>query len=1137
MSIAPSIPVNNMAPTDPRTDLDSSSTSPPITPPTRSSGPDAGSVSLGLPSPPPSSSSKRLTNNQQDLDQSLHHHTNLDDESTGYNTPRQPDTLTSNPDQTTIKTHSSSSSTSSSASNHQLPTNLTNKHIAVAKTKILGHLARSTSSEVDSEVANALASGRSIVSKTDWKDEDAQYLVQLIETQFPKGNIIWDWVGQQMASRGFTKSQCRSKWKRIRTKVLHGNDPPNKDRDSKDHYREQEHDELNEEDEDNMGDRRSMVMEPRTRYEYDYPHERSGYSDPLRQRHRESRDYYDQDDHYRSDRKEAFRSQYSPIPPSTHPHRNSTSHHSTRHVSGRGAEEDDIWSDDDRNSRPSHDMTGKRYSQDYYSRPSPPRAQSYHHRRQSSSFQSRDDVLEESVRSIAAIASTPTSFGKIEWKPEDSDYLVHLIESKFASRKVDWAWVSKQMEGRGYDRTQCKSRWWRVQHRQNQNNQQNLSISQAKQDQSPIQVSNNTDPNSAASSRNDKDNLSDEEISRDARQHSPKHGLMTDQESPSAQSGVQSMLIDEIEPNHQQSSEIQGDDESRNESRGLSKAQEHQKHIEWKEEDSQYMYQLIEKEFPVGNVVWNVIGEKMQGRGYSQTQCMSKWRRHLKNIKTPNDASKSGISMDLDTDVDTISRRRGADDHANFNDTSNEGSKRFRRDGADTIRYDKNGEYKVIDPLNARLVEMEYDRYYDAGGKRKRIDDKGFLESDAPYRNRSHSRSRDDYHSYDNQSGFGGERHNSASMYEQERGRSNGRNGDIHQSSSAADSQPWRDDYGSKYPGHKSHHHHRSSSVSSSHRHSYSHTEHPLDQSRDSPRQRNPDHERLSSRRSPDYESSRGVREDYRGNNLAVDRQSRSTYEYDDYDRRRSRHSQRTRYDDRGEMDYIDYALEDEMDWAAGRWESRDMARLAAAVAKQGRRWDAIRAQIKIPTLVTQYDDIDSDIYDGPQFDSHPSTYPYYQKETRRSRSHQKSYSSLRDPRDTRQQPHSSASRYESSREPKQTTKHDFLEKLPQSIKQPSLHHTPIAGDSPEVNRSENTTEDEPMGNPDHPYKPDGTEDTTAGSASVRGDNGNITEPKNESESVTEIKEQEHNANVESHGGQTNQAMEDVTIEDNPVDK
>ncbi|KAI7824038.1 hypothetical protein BC939DRAFT_450347 [Gamsiella multidivaricata] len=1136
MSIAPSIAVGanprDISTTAGTPNLDSSS-SPPATPPNKSSGPDAGSaVRSSLPSPPPSSSSKHSRpppDHQHDHQDQRDPHDRdptiekiarrlspnttatttvptSTDPSSSSSRPYQPRTSTA----VENKTHSSSSSTSSSTSVHQLPSMLSNKHVAVTKTKTLGHLTRSTSSEVDNEVANALASGRSIVSKTDWKDEDAQYLSQLIETQFPKGNIIWDWVGQQMVSRGFSKSQCRSKWKRMRTKILHGNDAPIKDKEYKDQHRDHEPDELIEEDEDEPTDQRGGMTddsrrEPKWqhRQEYERPSEGSDYSDSYGSRLYASYTSHSQQGsgNYHYGRDSYTSSSAPPPPPPTH--RPSASYSANRHTTERSAiEEDELWSDDDNGGYQNHNMGAKRYSQDYQSR------EYLQHRRQSSSNQPRDEVQDE--RSLSAIAATPTNFGKIEWKPEDSDYLVHLIESKFASRKVDWAWVSQQMAGRGYDRTQCKSRWWRVQHRNqaSMNSNHLVSTSQPssrnKHRQSIDQASIDLETNGIADGRNEKHALSDEEGLQGGDQTVSRQGSIAGQERLHIESRPSQPNTNDLTSQRMHSeglSKERMDDDERLgviEDRGSSprptRTGEHQKHIEWKEEDSQYMYRLIEKEFPVGNVVWSVIGEKMQSRGYSQTQCMSKWRRHLKNNKMLNDSSKGGASMDLDLDPEIASnesrstgyRRRGPEERHMYNDPHADSAKRFKKDGTELKRYD----YNTVDPMDARIVEMEYDRYYDAGGKRRRINTEDSLpppDSGYAYDYRGHSSAYGDDHVYDRD--FERHRHEMHSTTSRRR-RHHSQGEDVatavaatlavpdsetpsRPSSPVAYTQDEARAYGNSYeaarnfdrgaditgaaderdnlsksgrdPGephtYEEHHNRPTSTVLSSYRnhynpnhpyletqgdehagraHSYSRAEEPMVD----PNKEVPHKPRLSKQRSSPVgrsseqgtvgtslarehghsekiplEGEDGYRNyDYpaegRTSNNRTGRESRLSYDYsnndqDYYINRRSTHSsQRQRQDHERDSGYIDYVMEDDMDWAAGRWEGRDMARLAAAVARQGRRWDALRAQIRIPLLVSPYEDMDDDIYEGVRFDPHPFIYQYHTDDQRRARHH-----------------------------------------------------------------------------------------------------------------------------------------------------
>ncbi|ORZ27198.1 hypothetical protein BCR41DRAFT_383700 [Lobosporangium transversale] len=1172
MSIAPSISASTPA-VDPlnMTSKQSKvvdSSSPPVTPPTKSSSPDAGSaVRSSLPSPPPSSSSRRSRAPEYSQDQD---HTEPSERevtleriarrlspTTNTTTISQPQPSSSqhlpynmSSGVSTLKTHSTSSSISSSSSNnHHQPATLTNKHIAVTKTKTLGHLTRSTSSEVDTEVANALASGRSIVSKTDWKEEDAQYLVHLIETQFPKGNIIWDWVGQQMASRGFTKSQCRSKWKRIRNKVLHGNDPP-KDKETRDHLRDQqEQDELIDDDDEETIDQR-IVGESRqdqNRLHHRSDHERApdgmGYSDPYRPRHYDPRRSYDHqhgDGYYYRERRNDYRPRISPVSSALlPPHRSSASHYASRYANGRGVlEEDELWSDEDQSGHRGHTVGANQNPQDY----SPARQ---HHRRQSNPQQTRDETTDDPIRSVSAITATPTSFGKIEWKPEDSDFLVHLIETKFASRKVDWAWVSKQMEGRGYDRTQCKSRWWRVQHRQNQANHlgsTSHSSSRGKQRQGVDQTLVDGDAGVPANGRDDKSMVSDDDGAQNHEARLSRPGSEAGQENSQT---LRASVGPEPGDNKGKPGESERQEIGEERRSPKPTKHEHQKHIEWKEEDSQYMYRLIEKEFPVGNVVWSVIAEKMQSRGYSQTQCMSKWRRHLKNSKLPNEANKPGISMDIDVETEGSAgetrlagiRRRGTEDRTSYIDPYGDGAKRLRRDMHDMRRFDKNYEYRTVDPLDARLVELEYDRYYDAGGKRRRMDVDGPLHGEPrnPYHHRSHSSSYGDYRAYDKDvERYPQEPNSVRSRYQRDydqpgdayltmstrsdeglnyppsarayRDETNARSSGYEPEHSGnhirhdntdsfgleegvmeeQEDQPkserelsyrrycdrsfqacapyWsinRNNIDNEHSYHMYHNHnhsqqpqpshHRSSSVSSSYRDSYEANHAHLgpygaseiisqnQPSRDEPLSELNKETRLrpheseqrgrpigrspvrnlmrNSSRGQDRSSLLDEQEERRREDILLNRDtryggydypagdinntsfsnrrraSRAGYEYDKYDydtelgRYSSRYSQshQQRHPHRDyeqESDFIDYALEDDLEWAAGRWESRDMARLAAAVARQGRRWDAIRAQIRMPVLVSPYDPIEDEVYDGMRFDPHP----YYPEEPRKSR-------------------------------------------------------------------------------------------------------------------------------------------------------
>ncbi|KAI1316999.1 hypothetical protein EDD11_009158 [Mortierella claussenii] len=1339
MSIAPSIPVDTSMATANSFDASTrqqknnlsitsdSSSSPPVTPPTKSSGPDAGSVMRSsLPSPPPSSSSRHSRapdhhhpdTDQRDLQlmEGDHHHRQsidriarrLSHTAAGSTSSRPPLSTTSG---APAKTHSSSSSTSSSTSgHHHPPPAFSNKHVAVTKTKSLGHLTRSTSSEVDNEVAHALASGRSIVSKTDWKEEDAQYLVQLIEAQFPKGNIIWDWVGQQMTSRGFTKSQCRSKWKRIRTKVLHGSDAPNpsgKDRDFRDQHREQEHDELMDDEDEDMAEARhdhgssssSHWQQRQQQQSYDQNSEVTGFSDSYHRSHPyESREQYDRpheqqqrgDGYYYND---DYRSRSSPgvpaAPPTSSSHsRRVSSQYYGHHPGERGGgpvEEDELWSDDEGSHRGGHEPSGKRYSLDYAS-------PVHHHRRQSSIHHHQQPSLREDAESNAgddamttrtAIAATPTSFGKIEWKSEDSDYLVHLIETKFASRKVDWAWVSKQMEGRGYDRTQCKSRWWRVQHRQNQGSQHHASTASHLGSTSLPSSRNNKHQqrqsmDQAGGESRDHRSANDKQMGGSEGESSPRPREKTTRPSSANDAEHDSVPfssetdrsrarqladVDQIkekalrdEAEEEEEEEVRPGARGRRGKSGAAeesaqgtspRKHEHQKHIEWKEEDSQYMYRLIEREFPVGNVVWSVIGEKMQSRGYSQTQCMSKWRRHLKNNKMPTDAagashtsgnhgghsggnnSKTGLSMDMDVELDSISndpllpprltsyRRRAGhsvEDRLTGSYTTDPyaeaGAKRFRRDGLDmrSSRSDRGAsmDFRSVDPLDARLVEMEYDRYYDAGGKRKRIDgddsglvppsDTGYGHHHQPHHRHHHSQHdsqphrsqaspHGDYNDYEEPSG----KYHPREYYDQgedvySRSTSARRTSlDNHRSDPPVPTRPYRDEtynrrrplstaaghYGPEddavldveeplsksarrepyssgryhsrspidherephhrlltdYPEqhhrsserhdqhHHQHHRHRSSSVASSahreprlpldihdaavdaygttggadssaaqrqeqgvnkepqHRPLEPEREPVLEHELEHRQERDREHEQVQERKQDETRGRAIVRSPERG--LVGRRRSVSRplarpprdYDYADADRARDerhqyrtasgrvghndydnhelpledrhqhpgsgrhhhstrplsqhqhqQHRQRSRplqhsqqeFDSRESSDFIDYAMEDDLEWAAGRWESRDMARLAAAVARQGRRWDAIRAQIRMPVLVSPLDD-EEYYYDGMDEDGFRMfESPHYPEESRRLGRHHASASQLKDYHHHRHRPSSS---------------------------------------------------------------------------------------------------------------------------------
>ncbi|KAF9179246.1 hypothetical protein BGZ51_007039 [Haplosporangium sp. Z 767] len=1186
-----------------------SPTSPPVTPPTKSSNQDTDTVKRSsLPSPPPSSRRSRAPDHHhhhhhydQDQDQDRDQRNDLQEHEGIEKIARRLSSAARPLSGAGIMTHSSSSSTSSSASHHStVPSTLNNKHITQLKTKTLGHLTRSTSSEVDNEVANALASGRSIVSKTDWKEEDAQYLVQLIENRFPKGNIIWDWVGQQMTNRGFTKSQCRSKWKRIRTKVLHGNDPPNKDKDSRDNVREQEPDELIEDEEDELQE--SRHGHPRWRHSpaslqhhqrqdhgrpsvvadsphsYRAEHHRSFSSQSAYDQHSSSNGYYYERSIERHDGYRSRESPAPPVPPVQSHNRPSMSFSSHRTPTRRSppVEEDELWSDEDQaGNRPDHGMSA-RGPQDYADREhsqshhSSPRQlqQSQHHHRQLSSSQIADDLADDSMRSTQSIAATPTSFGKIEWKPEDSDYLVHLIESKFSSRKVDWAWVSKQMEGRGYDRTQCKSRWWRVQHRQNQSGQygsisQPLSSRGRQPSGSDPLPRTEFDANESMNDRDDKSILSDVgETDLHRKQDSSERNPW----SPSTSRDPGTLQKDgprAVHSHHRHSkSKEEGEMEEnlgvddQGSSPRTTRPHEHQKHIEWKEEDSQYMYRMIEREFPVGNVVWSVIGEKMASRGYSQTQCMSKWRRHLKNNKLSGENNKGSASMDMDMDMDmdgtpnpngvhtdnnsrTITaaayRRRGEGERPIYGADHGEGAKRLKTHGPD-YRSHERAFSRSGAPLDPRQVEMEYDRYYDAGGKRRRAEGDGYQASDHPSRHgrtissssyddyRGYARDPSKYYPVEGETGVTGSRHrrdysvnedvpavvpnsdrdartnrlatsyapygegaphqrhrphaSTQGPYESEYIQEDRRREDTamamdeewdepskstreprsakrYHAQAPLSSEPhrWSEEQrrsGTRAEGshthaahhdsyHHNHHHRLSSSASAAYRgqhdqpHSYAdtpgvsgrykdsneqshydvragepmpdpsregrHRPHepepePMRELRDRPMARSPDRGFVGNTSSTRYRARPGMD---REGGLAEDayasrgHMNRSSMDFDHgdghkYNYRSSRYDRPTARSYPGrhppaeedqDPEFIDYALEDDMDWASGRFESRDMARLAAAVARQGRRWDALRAQIRIPILTNPYED--EDIYDGMRFDPHPSTYAYSQ--------------------------------------------------------------------------------------------------------------------------------------------------------------
>ncbi|KAF9976145.1 hypothetical protein BGZ73_009059 [Actinomortierella ambigua] len=373
---------------------------------------------------------------------------------------------------------------------------------------------------------------------------------------------------------------------------------------------------------------------------------------------------------------------------------------------------------------------------------------------------------------LSEIAATPTSFGKIEWKPEDSDYLVELIQTKFKSRKVDWGWIAQQMEGRGYDKAQCKSRWWRVQHRSHNRNGSHggnsigtttssrgkrASISQS--DDASV----HEDDRPVAAVQMEEDDSKSEAKVRDHRQWG------------SAEYEDVDMSEEPIHPPSRleeapYSLPVVGKSESQRGYRGTTAAGTRstgagpdspqtpsgptQKHIEWKEEDSQFMFKMIEREFPVGNIVWSVIAERMASRGYSQTQCMSKWRRHLKSMKKSAD-EQAGMDIDgaeesapayqqhqhqphrladrqgysrptsprFDNDYDGYDSYRS---RKRFN-----GSEQFQQHAATHFQHPppyghpssgSSGSTSRGAPLHHRSVsgyshpiEAEYDRYYDSG--------------------------------------------------------------------------------------------------------------------------------------------------------------------------------------------------------------------------------------------------------------------------------------------------------------------------------------------------------------------------------------------------------------------------------------
>ncbi|KAF9548746.1 hypothetical protein EC957_005680 [Mortierella hygrophila] len=1246
MSIVSSIPSDTMGSSSDRVTSAAAAsalaaTSPPVTPPTKSSGPNAGSASqTSLPSPPPSSSSRHSRAVDQDEyeydeDQNINNGHSLNGSSIEKIARRLPSSSTipsakaetekkSTSSGNITKTHSSSSSTSSLASSNQhLPATLNNKHISVAKTKTLGHLARSTSSEVDSEVANALASGRSIVSKTDWKEEDAQYLVQLIEAQFPKGNIIWDWVGHQMVDRGFTKSQCRSKWKRIRTKVLHGDgNPHTKDRDHAAH--EQEVDELNEEEYEELP---TDIPDLKWRHQQAEQEISTSQSQSARANGAYDRPQYA----YRTGSTVREEELAAAARRSQHSNRAVTQSSYPEHAGEPWSEDDERRQDVD-----SYLLPAKRFSEYPEQDRTPPSRSPQQHRRTSSSNHQSSAQGEDAGRSsttLSAIAATPTIFGKIEWKPEDSDYLVHLIETKFASRKVDWAYVSKQMEGRGYDRTQCKSRWWRVQHRQSQSQQSQGGVGGSVSSPSSRGGRPRKNIDRRESQQQEFDQLEDDkEKTSDNEEIHPEQALEAPREyrRPHQQHDPAAMRSPSIppppppqhlahpsdlndsrahyqqEPSHgerQEDEESQGTADDHARSPRATRGHEHQKHIEWKEEDSQHMFRMIEREFPVGNVVWSVIGERMASRGYSQTQCMSKWRRHLKNSKTSNDSTggrPSGISMDLDDDMDidgsssynmhrenrlTGFRRPrkedllvygdnrgsvvgGGDHHSSSHPNS---GKRVKSDLVDSRAYDRDEYRSPVGQLDARLVEMEFERYFNVGNKRRRtIEGEGHgnepyavpeSAADSYYDRRASSSYEDESAHHHHQhhhhhhrrlssevrhedyprrssyrqderasSGGYGERERSrrrsppltdegvvvideeagpvvsstgsAGHYEPERDGHNGErqgryderewdsamvvDNDQEPPSMSSKSQH-REPHSSKshYAGEnnsRSYYEERESTrttldqnkeaqhrpqeparytepigrslnrdlVGTTHISSSSSSSYPNGASRGGHRDRElvsrrgaeeddyhvvelderhyRDHQQPPRRRSnhqPQQHHSRRLSSPGRGGRDDGGRNGGGYYD-DGYGKRRHRQSsaeyehhrqdygyhQSSSYGRSGQYqerdgELIDYAMEDDLDWANGRWEGRDMARLAAAVARQGRRWDAIREQIRIPVLVSPYDDQEyEDIYDGFRFEPHASTSSVNRQYSRHHHHHSSSSAAQPQQRYSQPQPH-----------------------------------------------------------------------------------------------------------------------------------
>ncbi|KAG0226141.1 hypothetical protein BGW41_004261 [Actinomortierella wolfii] len=682
----------------------------------------------------------------------------------------------------------------------------------VFKPKTLGHLARSTSAEVDNEVAIALASGRSIVSKTDWKEEDAQYLVELIEKQFPKGNIVWDWVGQQMADRGFTKNQCRSKWKRIRTKALLATEYGMKMKDAEEHDNDEEDNEgksaqkaimgltksLN--DFGSMSDRpSSLLFSNRYQNRTASSSERAHRAPPSRPQApsshlpgRSGRYYpgqphepYDNEgevDELWSDNEDTRGNAHHYGPPSLYsiPTGATSGLDSRRHEHQYHRHYPSASSGYSRHgSRSEQGTSMPRTIFDYSHEPSSsPHYHSQHHSTQHRPNMHTTSSANEVTVAVATsegtgvteevlseIAATPTSFGKIEWKAEDSDYLVELIQTKFKSRKVDWGWIAQQMEGRGYDKAQCKSRWWRVQHRShNRSNSQGAnsigtaSSSRGKRpsmSQSDDASVHEDDRPGAAVSMEEGDSKH-ETKGRDNRQWGTAEYEDIDMGEEPVHPPVQ---LEEATASLQ----VHGKSESQRGYRGTTATGTRpagtgadspqipsgptQKHIEWKEEDSQYMFKMIEREFPVGNIVWSVIAERMASRGYSQTQCMSKWRRHMKSMKKSAD-EQTGMDIDGTEAGPTyqqpqhrpVERPRGYShppspphpdgEYDSFRSRKRfNGSEQFQQHAATHFQhpspYDHTNNSRGV-PSHHRSpsgyshpVEAEFERYYDASGHRR----------------------------------------------------------------------------------------------------------------------------------------------------------------------------------------------------------------------------------------------------------------------------------------------------------------------------------------------------------------------------------------------------------------------------------